>query len=68
VNNRHNFADLTHCVRELKRQNERFAEETQVTLTANPDIDYQVVVNVIDALRKDSEGQLFPDVHFGVAR
>jgi len=68
ANNRHNFAELTHCVRELKRQNERFAEETQVTLTANPDIDYQVVINVIDALRKDNEGALFPDVHFGVAR
>jgi biopolymer transport protein TolR len=68
ANNRHNYGELTHCVRELKRQNERFAEETQVTLTANPDIDYQVVINVIDALRKDNEGALFPDVHFGVAR
>jgi biopolymer transport protein TolR len=67
-NNRQNYPEITRCVRELKRQNERFAEETQVTLTANPDIDYQVVVSVIDALRKDNEGPLFPDVHFGVAR
>lgn len=68
VNNRQNYGELTRCVRELKRQNERFAEETQVTLTANPDIEYQVIIDVIDALRKDNEGTLFPDVHFGVAR
>ncbi len=67
-NGRQDYAELTRCARELKRQNERFAEETQVTLTANPDVEYQVVVNVIDALRKDKDGVLFPDVHFGVAR
>ena len=53
---------------ESKRQNERFAEETQVTLTANPDVEYQIVVHVIDSLRRDKDGPLFPDVHFGVAR
>jgi len=68
ANNRQNYAELTRCARELKRHNERFAEETQVTLTANPDIEYQIVIDVIDALRKDGEGVLFPDVHFGVAR
>ena len=68
VNNANNYPELTRCARELKRQNERFAEETQVTLTANPDVEYQVVVNVIDALRRDKDGPLFPDVHFGVAR
>lgn len=68
VNNRHDYAELTRCVRELKRQNERFAEETQVTLTANPDVEYQIVVSVVDALRRDKDGPLFPQVHFGVAR
>lgn len=68
INGKHNFGELTRCARELKRQNERFAEETQVTLTANPDVEYQIVVTAIDALRKDKEGILFPDVHFGVAR
>lgn len=68
VNNAHDYPELTRCARELKRQNERFADETQVTLTANPDVDYQTVVNVIDALRRDDDGILFPDVHFGVAR
>ena len=68
VNNRHNYKELTRCARELKKQNERFAEETQVTITANPDVEYQIIIDVIDALRKDSEGTLFPDVHFGVPR
>lgn len=67
VNQRHNYAELTRCARELKRQNERFAEETQVTLSANPDVDYQTVIGTVDALRKDNDGTLFPDVHFGVA-
>jgi biopolymer transport protein TolR len=64
----HDYAELTRCVSELKKQNERFAEETQVTITANPDVDYQVIIRSMDALRRDGEGALFPDVHFGVAR
>jgi biopolymer transport protein ExbD len=64
----HDYIELTRCARELKKQNERFAEETQVTITANPDVDYQIIVDTMDAFREDSEGTLFPDVHFGVAR
>lgn len=64
----HDYAELTRCARELKRQNERFAEETQVTITANPDVDYQVIITTMDAFREDQQGVLFPDVHFGVAR
>lgn len=64
----HNFDEVTRCARELKTQNERFAEETQVTITANPDVEYQVIINTMDAFRSDTDGPLFPDVHFGVAR
>lgn len=64
----HDFKELTRCSRELKKQNERFAEETQVTITANPDVAYQVVIDTMDAFREDAEGELFPDVNFGVAR
>jgi len=64
----HDYAELTRCARELKKQNDRFAEETQVTITANPDVAYQVVIHTMDAFRKDQEGVLFPNVHFGVAR
>ncbi|MBI4701956.1 MAG: biopolymer transporter ExbD [Deltaproteobacteria bacterium] len=68
ADNRYDYAALARCVRELKTQNEDFAGETQVTITANPGIEYQIVVASIDALRKDDKGALFPDVYFGVAR
>lgn len=61
--------ELTRCASELKKKNERAATETQVTITANPDVDYQYVVDAMDALRQDKEGKsLFTDVAFGVAR
>jgi biopolymer transport protein ExbD len=64
----HDYPELKRCARELKKQNDRFAEETQVTITANPDVEYQIIINAMDALRNDKDGVLFPDVHFGVAR
>lgn len=64
----HDYTELSRCVRSLKEQNDKFAEETQVTITANPDVEYQVVIDTIDALRQDKDGPLFPDVRFGVAR
>ncbi len=66
--NDYDFIELTRCARELKTQNERFQDETQVTITANPGVEYQVIINVIDAMRKDATGSLFPDIRFGVAR
>jgi biopolymer transport protein TolR len=76
-NGQNDYVELKRCALELKRQNERFAEETQVTITANPDTEYQVIIDTIDALRKHEGSNpsdpnddiiLFPDVHFGVAR
>jgi biopolymer transport protein ExbD len=64
----HDFTELSRCVRALKDQNEKFADETQVTITGNPGVEYQVVIDTIDALRQDQDGPLFPDVRFGVAR
>jgi biopolymer transport protein ExbD len=66
--NEYDFPELSRCVRALKAQNEKFAEETQVTITANPGVAYQIVIDTIDALREDKDGPLFPDVRFGVAR
>ena len=68
VDGKHDYAEVTRCARELKKKNERAQTETQVTITANPDVDYQTVIETIDALRKDKEGELFKDVAFGVAR
>ena len=59
---------ITACAKKLKNAKEEFKEETQVTITANPGIELQTVIDVIDALRNDGEEELFPEVHFGVAR
>ena len=59
---------LTACAKRLKNARPEFKEETQVTITANPGIDYGTVIEVMDALRNDGDEELFPEVHFGVAR
>lgn len=79
----YDLEELRRCARELKNAREEFASETQVTITANPDVEYQVIIDVMDHLRlddpatcsKDEEskswvgaGCLFPEVLFGVAR
>jgi biopolymer transport protein TolR len=65
----YDYATLTDCAKRLKEATPDFKEETQVTITANPGIDYQTVIRAIDALRASKDGvELFPDVHFGVPR
>jgi biopolymer transport protein ExbD len=65
---RHDLVKLTACAKKLKGSNPDFRDETQVTITANPDTEYTIVIGVMDSLRRDGEEVLFPDVHFGVAR
>ena len=62
------YRALTACAKRLKNARPEFKEETQVTITANPGIDYKTVIEVMDALRNDGDEELFPEVHFGVAR
>ena len=64
----YDLKSLTACAKRLKNANASFKEETQVTITANPGIEYKTVIDVMDALRSDGEEELFPEVHFGVAR
>jgi biopolymer transport protein TolR len=64
----YDYPSLTKCAKDLKAANPDFKEETQVTITASPDIELGFVIDTLDALRKDGEEQLFPDAHFGVAR
>src|SRR5262249_7399006 len=65
----YNYVGLTDCAKKLKDASPDFKDETQVTITANPGIDYQTLIRAIDALRRSKEGEdLFPDVHFGVPR
>jgi biopolymer transport protein ExbD len=60
---------LHRCVKKLKGLSDDFKDETQVTVSASPDIPYQAVVSTLDAVRLDDGGEpLFPDVNFGVAR
>lgn len=68
VDGKYDGKELSRCARELKKKNERAANELQVTITANPDVDYQTVIETMDALRRDNEGDLFPSVSFGVVR
>ncbi|HVY49593.1 MAG TPA: biopolymer transporter ExbD, partial [Minicystis sp.] len=64
----YNLATLTDCARKLKSAKPDFKDETQVTITASPGIEYKTVIDVMDALRSDGTEELFPEVHFGVAR
>jgi biopolymer transport protein TolR len=59
---------LRGCAKKLKNARPEFKEETQVTIAASPGIEYRQVIDVMDALRTDGEEDLFPEVHFGVAK
>ncbi|MFK7991996.1 MAG: ExbD/TolR family protein [Sandaracinaceae bacterium] len=50
---------LTECV---QRVHERFPDESQVILTADPEIEFENVVGAMDALRGPGPEPLFPDV------
>jgi biopolymer transport protein TolR len=66
---RYDYTALTTCAAKLKKSSPDFADETQVSIAANNDIDYQTVISTIDALRTTTRGEpLFPDVTFKVQR
>jgi len=58
----YDFAALATCAARLKQT---APDERSVTIGANPEIPYQVVVSAFDALRTD---ELFPEVSLAVAR
>ena len=64
----YDFPGITACAKRLKNARDEFKSETQVTITANPGIDYKTIIDVMDSLRSDGQDELFPEVHFGVAR
>jgi len=64
----YNFTSLTDCAKKLKNARPEFKDENQVTITANPGIEYKTIIDVMDALRADGSEELFPEVHFGVVR
>ena len=64
----HDLVQLSACARRIKSARPELDAETQVTLTASPEVPYEAVIAVMDALRRDEAGELFPEVHFGVVR
>ncbi len=65
----YNFDGLKKCVVGLKASSADFADETTVTISANPNIPYQAVIGTMDSIRRTEDGKdLFPDVNFGLAR
>lgn len=64
----YDYPGITACAKRLKNARDEFKSETQVTITANPGVEYKVIIDVMDALRSDGQDELFPEVHFGVAR
>jgi biopolymer transport protein ExbD len=68
--NDYDYNALNACAKHLKGLSADFQTETNVTISANPNIPYQAIIGTIDALRKanDTGEELFPDVNFGLAR
>jgi biopolymer transport protein TolR len=66
--NQYDLASLTACAVRLKGANPAYAEEEQVYISANPGTEYQLLIQVIDALRTEDDGKtpLFPKVNFKV--
>ena len=65
VGGRQDLAALTSCARWVKQER---PAETQVSIAASPGVPYEDVVAVMDALRADAEGPLFPEVALGAVR
>jgi biopolymer transport protein ExbD len=66
ANGKYDYASLTACAAQLKQ---KFEEEDQVYITANPGTEYQILVNVIDSLRQTAAGvPMFANVNFKVTR
>jgi biopolymer transport protein ExbD len=65
----YDFVGLTKCAAKLKSANPSYADEEQVTITANPGVPYGTVIKTMDALRTtpNGAGPLFPNVNFGLA-
>jgi len=69
VNGKYDLGSLTSCADRLKKSSADYADENQVYITANPGTDYQTIVDVIDALRANAQGDvLFDNVNFKVPR
>ena len=65
----YDYDALRACATKLKTRIPTNAREKTATLSANPQIPYEVVIATMDAMRKTSEGEeLFPEVNFGLGK
>lgn len=65
----YDYEALKACAVKLKASAPIFADERDVTISANAQVPYEVVIATLDAMRKTDDGnELFPTVSFGVAR
>jgi biopolymer transport protein TolR len=66
------YDGLKGCAQKLKSLSDEFKEERQVTISASPNIPYDVIVGTMDAVRDIEQGEkvtdLFPEVNFGLAK
>ena len=68
-NGKYDLEALTSCASHLKKASPDFANEDQVYITGNFGTDYQTIIDVIDALRADAQGEaLFENVNFKVPK
>src|SRR5262245_56842076 len=66
ISGKYDYRSLSECAAKLK---EKFEDEDQAYITANPGTEYQIVINVIDALRTSPRGvALFDNINFAVPR
>jgi biopolymer transport protein TolR len=59
ANGNYDWAGLTRCV---ARVHNAYPDETQVILSADPDIQYEHIIRAMDAVRSDGDEMLFPNV------
>ena len=59
----YDWRGLTACALRVKSQ---FADETTVTVSADPQIEYEHIVAAMDAVRRSEQQELFPQVRVSV--
>lgn len=57
--NEYDWNGLTECVSRIKQ---RFPDETRVTVSADPQVEFQQVIFAMDAVRNKGSDELFPEV------
>ena len=70
-NGHYDYEGLNQCAAKLKASSPDFADEETVSITANPGVEYQIIIGVMDALRRDFQRPseiLFDKVNFKVSK